>query len=131
MINNPRKPAQDVLRRVRLELAREPDHPNGDSRTGYEIVLPLDSDRRIDPEQWHRHREACRVRRFAPGKADAVGRLARKPGGAWYLDYAQGTADDEAGFRLGDEHFVIGEYVSIADDRGHMHAYRVVAAEPL
>ena len=42
-----------------------------------------------------------------------VGRLARRPGGSWYLDYDQDDPDDdEAGYRLGSERFVIGEYIS-------------------
>lgn len=42
-----------------------------------------------------------------------IGRLRRKPGGQWYLDYEEGDRDDEIGFRLGEERFRIGEYVSI------------------
>lgn len=53
-----------------------------------------------------------------------VGRLRRKPGGQWFVDYAEGEEDDEAGFRFGDERFVAGEYVSIAN-AGQMRTYQI------
>jgi hypothetical protein len=86
----------------------------------------------ISPDLWHKYRDQCRVRRFREGEDDLAGRLARRPGGAWYFDYdADRSDDDEAGHRLGTEHFVTGEYVSIRDERGHMHTYRVVSVLPL
>lgn len=120
------------FRRIRLELAREPGHPEGSSRTGYELLAPLDADLRLSPDLWRKHREQCVVRRFHERENDATGLLARRPGGSWYFDYEPGrTSDDEPGHRLGDERFVPGEYVSVADDRQRMHTYRVVTVEPL
>ncbi len=61
-----------------------------------------------------------------------VGRLARNPGGAWYFDYDdEGTSDDENAYHLGSEPFLIGEYVSVRDEHGHMHTYRVVSVQPV
>lgn len=114
------------FRHVRLVLAREKDAPQGDSRNGYDLLVPLDDDSRLDPAEWKAHRAACRVRRFQPGQADMIGVLRRKPGGSWFIDYRDGDDDDEAGYRLGDERFVAGEYVSIHDgDR--MHTYQVMS----
>ena len=120
------------FRRIRIELAREPGHPQGSRSTGYELLAPLDGSQRLAPELWKRHREECRVRRFHEGEEDRFGRLARRPGGSWYFDYdAAGSSDDEAGYRLGSERFVPGEYVSVADNHGHMHTYRVVSVQPV
>lgn len=117
---------------IRLELAREPGHPAGSRETGYEFVAPLDGQQRLDPDLWKTHRDRCRVRRFHEGEDDQAGRLARRPGGAWYFDYDSARDDDdEAGHRLGDERFVPGEYVSISDDHQRMHTYRVVFVRPL
>jgi hypothetical protein len=122
----------DQFRRIRLELARESAHPEGDRRTGYELVAPLDDEGRLDAELWRAHKDNCRVRRFRGGENDEIGRLARHPGGSWYFDYdPQSSRDDEAGFRLKDERFRPGEYVSIADEGGTMHTYRVVAVAPV
>lgn len=115
------------FRHVRLILARETGHPDGDSAEGYDLLLPLDADGRIDAGAWKAHVELCRVRAFGEGP-DRIGVLRRKPGGQYYFDYAEGDQDDEAGFRLGEERFVIGEYVSIRQEDG-MHTYRVARVE--
>ena len=118
------------FRHVRLELAREKDHPGGDSRYGYDLLVPLDTESRIDPAEWKPHQAACRVRHFQNGEADRIGRLRRKPGGTWYFDYEAGPADDEIGFHFDQERFVPGEYVSIR--RGaETHTYQVVKVGPI
>jgi hypothetical protein len=124
--------APSDFRRIRLELAREPGHPEGSRTIGYELVAPLDDGSRLSAELWRKHRDLCAVRRFRDGEDDLRGRLARRPGGAWFFDYDAGrSGDDEPGHRLGDERFVTGEYVSIRDERGRMHTYRVVSVAPL
>ena len=111
------------FRHVRLALAREKDHPHGERTDGYDLLVPLDAEGRLDPAEWKTHQAACRVRRFRPGEQDRIGQLRRKPGGRWYFDYAAGEKDDEIGFRLGEERFVPGEYVSVSSD-GTMHPIR-------
>jgi hypothetical protein len=118
--------------RIRLELAREEGHPEGDRNIGYEFAAPLDPEGRLMPDLWKKHRDHCRVRRFHEGEDDQIGRLNRRRSGEWYFDYdPDTTADDEAGHRFGDERFVMGEYVSIADDEQRMHTYRVVSIQPV
>jgi hypothetical protein len=116
------------FRQIRLELAREPGHPEGSNASGYDLIAPLDQDSRLSPDVWRAHKDACRVHRFREDEDDRVGRLARRPGGSWYLDYDDARSDDdESAHRLGNERFLIGEYVSIADEDGTMHTYRVVS----
>lgn len=122
---------ETALYSVRLERAREPGLPEGSSRDGYEFVVPLDGEARIDPEAWRKARKDCLVARFRQDEAPAHGWLARKPGGAWYFDYEKGEdEDDETGFRFGEESFVVGEYVSIKEQDG-LHTYRITLVEPL
>jgi len=45
-ILNTSLPAQ--FRQVRIELAREPGHPEGDASVAYFIIAPLNADDRID-----------------------------------------------------------------------------------
>jgi hypothetical protein len=116
------------FRHVRLLLARETGHPEGDQRDGYDLLVPLDGTAHLDPEQWKQHQDKCRVRRFLSGTNDRIGRLRRKTGGTWYFDYAEGSADDEIGFHLGRERFVAGEYVSV-NRAGTMHTYQVASVE--
>lgn len=120
----------EKFRHVRLELAREKGRPQGDRAYGYDLVVPLDANGNLDAEEYAKHRAECRVRRFRPGEEDQIGRLRRKPGGQWYFDYEEGEDDDELGFRLSDERFVPGEYVSISSD-GEMHTYQVTRVEKL
>jgi len=119
------------FRQIRLELAREPGHPFGDSEIAYVLIAPLDSEGWLDSRMWRKHREACRVARFRPGKPDDLGHLVHRAGDHWAFHYdITGDHDDEAGYHFSDEKFVPGEYISIADE-GRTHAYRVVSAVPL
>ncbi|MCW5696711.1 MAG: hypothetical protein KIS96_08255 [Bauldia sp.] len=117
------------FRKIRLELAREPGHPEGEAGHGYDLLAPLDAEGRLDPAEWRAHRGECRVRRFRTGEADQIGTLSRRPGGSWFFDYEEGDEDDESGFRLGDERFVPGEYVSLRERDGKMHTFRVILVE--
>lgn len=120
-----------AFRKIRLELAREKGHPSGSSGYGYTLVAPLDADRKIDRDLWQTHRDACRVVRFRPTGDDEVGHLVHRPGGSWSLRYdIRGDDADEAGYHFQDEHFEVGEYVSIREASA-MHTYRVMSVEPL
>jgi hypothetical protein len=119
------------FRKLRLELAREPAHPEGDGRVAYTLIAPLGADSRLDPETWRTHREASRVVRQRPGEPDASGHLIRTPGGRWAFHYdAAGGKPDETGYHFADEKFTVGEYVSIVEN-GKPHVYKVVSAERL
>jgi hypothetical protein len=125
-----------MLHRITLHLARSRQFPDGSSRHGYEIVAPLDADGRLDPAEWRSRRRSCRVRRFWAGEPARQGRLIHRPGGAggatWLIDYNDATdADDEAGYRLGTHRFVPGEYVSVRDEDGEMHTFRIASIEAL
>ncbi len=116
------------FRHVRLLLARDKDHPAGAIEEGYDLLVPLDGGGRLDAHEWKAHQALCRVRRFRESGSTRIGRLRRKPGGQWYFDYEEGRSDDEIGFRLGEERFVTGEYVSIVT-AGVMHTYQVARVE--
>ena len=125
-ILNTTLPAQ--FRRIRLELAREPDHPEGDRSVAYIIVAPLDRNDRIDPELWHKHREACRIARFRPGQDDDHGHLVHRQGGGWAFHYEK--TPDETGFHFANERFVSGEYVSI-NEGSTLHTYHIASVDRL
>ncbi len=115
------------LKKIRLNLARTREFPNGSNRHGYEFAAPLDAEGRIDVESWKKLRENCRVRRFWGDEEEDVGHVVHRPGGSWAFRYdISGDEDDEAGYRLGDHAFVPGEYVSIRDEDGELHTFQVV-----
>ena len=119
--------------KIRLELARDHDFPDGSGDRGYEFTAPLDGDSRVDHEEWNDNRDRCRVRRFWEGEDDEVGHLIRKPGGSWafHYDLLGDPDDDEAGYRFGDHVFRSGEYVSIKEHDDEMRTFRVVMVQPL
>jgi hypothetical protein len=122
-----------ALKRIRLDLARSKEHPQGSSSHGYELVAPLDRRGLIDLDAWKELRDRCSVRRFWHGEDDKVGKLTHKAGGSegarWVFDYDDSRLDDdEAGYRLGTHAFVPGEYVTIRD-QDSSHTFRVVAVE--
>ena len=121
-----------MLTKIRLELARDHEHPQGSGAIGYEFAAPLDANGKINPEEWHKRRENCRVRRFRPREADDIGHLIRKPGGSWafHYDIDSDAEDDESGYRFGDHAFTMGEYVSIREDE-ELRTFRVVRVLPV
>jgi hypothetical protein len=122
-----------AFKRIRLNLARSKEFPEGSERHGYEFVAPLDAQGHIDIELWKQYRGQCRVHRFWGGEGEEHGWLVHRPGGKagiWKFDYdAATTEDDEAGYRFGAHAFRTGEYVSIRDEEGEMHTFRVASVE--
>lgn len=117
------------FRRIRLELAREPGHPEGDRFTGYSLVAPLTNDDHLDIETARTYRSLCKVVRFRHDAESEEGFLIRRPGGSWAFHYdLDAGEDDDPGFKFDEHHFAIGEYVTLLEDEGP-HTYRVVSVE--
>ena len=116
------------FRVIHLELARGPEHPEGDATHGYDLVAPLDDEGRIDGRVFRSLPSACRVRRFRPNEQDLIGHLAHGPGGgAWLFDYGNGPQPSERGYNFRDEQFRLEEYVSIREDDNRFHTFRVAS----
>lgn len=120
------------FKRIRLELAREPGHPDGDPGIGYSVLAPLKPDGFLDVEGAKRFREACKVVRFSGGDDAVEGYLRRRPGGSWafHYDFADGEEDDDPAFKMETHRFQSGEYVTVIEDAG-THTYRVTSVEPV
>lgn len=117
------------LKKIRLELARTKDFPEGSARHGYEFVAPLDAKGHLDAKEWKRVAAACTVRRFWGEAADEHGILVHRPDGKWAFSYEEGDTDDEPIFRFDRHSFVSGEYVSVTEHDGVTRPFRVVAVE--
>ncbi|MGO9357778.1 MAG: hypothetical protein ACLP1D_08880 [Xanthobacteraceae bacterium] len=119
------------FRRIRLELAREAGHPEGESEIAYIVVAPLNDDGHIDAAAWKLHREACRVARQRPRQDTELGHLVHRPGGSWAFHYdISGDTPEEVGHHFESQRFVAGEYVSI-NEEGRVHTFRVVSVQRL
>ncbi|MDP2332215.1 MAG: hypothetical protein Q8M19_16125 [Reyranella sp.] len=114
------------LKRIRLELARTPDHPEGSPRHGYEFMAPLDAGGHLVPADWQKAKDACTVRRFWAGADDEHGRLIHRRDGKWAFSYAPGDDDDEPIFRFDKHVFRQGEYVSVTEHDGVTRPFKVI-----
>lgn len=122
-----------LLRRVRLELARGPEHPEGSRAIGYDFIAPIDDKGHIVDSAYRELKERCRVRRFSEHAPDEVGHLIRKRGGAWSFHYdIHGSPDhDETGYRFDSHVFIPGEYISLREKDGELKTFRVISVNEL
>ena len=116
--------------RIRLELARNPDFPQGSDRHGYEFVLPLLGDGRLDRKSYDKTPELCTVHRFWPGEGDTVGEILHTDRQRWVFSYAPNAGDDEPIAHFADQVFRLGEYMSVREPNGHQHTFKIVRTEP-
>lgn len=119
------------LNRIRLELARTADFPEGNPNYGYEFVAPLDYEARLDAEAWLEAAQLCTLRHFVPGAEDVHGELIYRGNGEWAFSYRPGDADDEVIYHLREHLLREGEYVSVTEQDGVVRPFRVVSIEAL
>ncbi len=62
-----------ALMKMRLDLAREPGHPDGSTRSGYIFLAPVNADGLLDAAEWAKTRTKCTVRRFWEGEDEREG----------------------------------------------------------
>jgi hypothetical protein len=119
-----------ALKRIRLELARTHDQPEGNPSCGYEFTAPLDKKGKLDPRQWANDKDKCTVRRFWVDADDEHGRLTHHRGSDWAFTWPGGQGDEEPIFRFDKHAFVAGEYVSVTEHDGIQRPFRVVEVHP-
>lgn len=117
------------LKKIRLELARTPDFPDGSAACGYEFNAPLTRHGLLDATRWQRDKARCTVRRFWQGEDDEIGNLLHSRSN-WLFSYRPGEDDDEPIFRFDKHRFKVGEYVSVTEHDGIQRPFRVVAVTP-
>ena len=118
------------LSRIRLELARTPEYPEGSADHGYEFIAPLTAEGHVDAETWRREKKHCGVRRFWGVQRPEHGML-RHVGHGWRFDYGNDEASDEPFFKLDRHAFVRGNYVSIREHDGVTRPFRVAEVSPM
>lgn len=119
------------MKKIRLEMARNTDFPNGSPKHGYDIIAPLDDTDHLDHKAWRKLRDKCRVVRFWGSDEHVVGHLLHTQGGTWVFRYDLSGDDiaDEWGYRLNTERFIPGEYISIIEEDGDEMIYQVVSVQ--
>lgn len=120
------------LRRITLQLARNPGLPAGDPKQGYLIIAPIDEAGQLDVEAWRVHRKACRVYRFHPDPAEAADGWLTHRGQHWFFHYDEDAeGEDEAAFRFGTHLLREGEYITIRHADRCQLTYKVTDISPV
>lgn len=115
-----------TVKTITLELARNPDFPEGSANHGYEFHAPLTPDGLLDKDAWKAEADRCTVRRFWAGEADEHGHLKHRRNGTWLFHYdGMDDDEDEPIFKFDRHHFLEGEYVSITEHDGVQRTFRV------
>lgn len=117
------------LKKIRLELARTKESPDGNPRCGYEFTAPLNKEGHLDLDLYRREKAACRVHRFWEGQKAEEGVLLHLGHDRWVFSYAPGTDDDEPAFKFDRHSFLPGEYVSITEHDGVTRPFKVVSVK--
>jgi hypothetical protein len=116
-----------ALKRIRLELARTPESPEGSPFHGYEFTAPLDKKGKLNAKEWARDKDKCTVRRFWNSTTDEHGKLSHHRGNNWVFSWPGGGAEDEPIFRFDKHTFIDGEYVSVTEHDGVARPFRIVS----
>ena len=120
-----------TLKRIRLELTRNKEYPDGSSEHGYEFRAPLQTDGHINLETWEHQAQLCTVHHFWGTRLDERGQLIRTANGKWAFSYVVGDDDDEPIFRFDSHVFAVGEYVTITEHDGEDRVFKIVAIDDL
>jgi hypothetical protein len=115
------------LKRIRLEAARGGEFPEGSPNHGFDLVMPLGADDRIDTEAFERDPLVCSAIRFWGTETDRHGLLIRTADGGFAISFEIGEADDEPIHHLGEHRFRAGEYVSVREADGVERTFRVAS----
>lgn len=119
-----------ALKRIRLELARTPEAPEGNPSYGYEFTAPLDRKGKLSLKEWTAEKDRCTVRRFWNSTTDERGKLVHHRGDHWAFAWPGGQDEEEPIYRFDRHTFVAGEYVSVTEHDGVERPFRVVDVEP-
>lgn len=115
-----------TLKKVRLELGRTRDFPEGSPDQCCESIVALTPSAQINRKIWEAEKLNRSPLRFW-GNADFErGELIPLPEGGWAFSYAPGEEDDEPIYRLADRTLSEGEYVSITEHDGVTRPFKVV-----
>lgn len=114
-----------ALKRIRLELARTPEWPEGHPACGYEFIAPLDLKGKLDTKAWAREKDRCSVRRFWHSTTDEHGSLVHHRGNQWAFAW------EEPILQLDKHALTVGESISVTEPDGVARPFRIAAVESL
>ena len=118
-----------TLAHIRL-MADPPGNDARDSVRGYELIVPVNRDGRLDPLACETTGAACRAIGVRDGAILSEGRLQYRSSTGWVLCFA-GDRPDETGIGFEWTAFVPGAYVTLRQSNsGRERRYRVAMFGP-
>ena len=113
------------MKTVRIELARNPDKPDGDVQDSYELHAFLNPEGRAEISE--ENEQLMTFSRSRPGAPTAHGQIVRQQNGNWAFSYEAGEDDDEVIVGFESHQFQTGEYLTVVQNDDVEHVYRVVS----
>jgi hypothetical protein len=113
---------------IRMELARNPDFPEGSPHHGYLLHAPLDRHGRLKLPDYQVGRQRAVVEEFWGDRGRKRGRLVHRNRDLWSFSF--GENDEEPIFHFGDHSFSPGEYLTVRDLSGADLTFRVTSVIP-
>jgi len=110
---------------IRMELARNPEFPEGSLHHGYLLHAPLDRQGRLDATAYQSERDRAVVEEFWGDKDPKRGRLVHRNRNLWCFSF--GESDEEPIFHFGDHTFSPGEYLTVRDLSGADLTFRITS----
>jgi len=110
---------------IRMELARNPDFPEGSRDHGYLLHAPLDRKGRLDLVAYQTEKGRATVDEFWGDRDPKRGRLVHRNQSLWCFSF--GESDEEPIFHFGDHSFRTGEYLTVRDHSGADLTFRVTS----
>jgi hypothetical protein len=110
---------------IRMELARNPEFPEGSPNHGYILHAPLDRSDRLDVTAYQSDRNRAVVEEFWGDQDPKHGRLVHRNQNLWCFSF--GENGEEPIFHFGDHTFAPGEYLTVRDLSGANLTFRVVS----
>ena len=116
--------------RIRLELARCRDFPEGSALRGYEFVIPLRQGGELDVAACEDQAEGCQVLRFWHGEGEEAGHLVHRGDHRWAIRFDDSDDDEdeeEPIFQLDRHSIVEGQYLTIRERDAVDRTFRIVS----
>jgi hypothetical protein len=108
---------------IRMELARNPEFPEGSQHHGYILHAPLDRNGRLNVPEFEAERSRAAVEEFWGDTDPKRGHLVHRNQTLWSFSF--GKSDEEPIFHFGDHIFSPGEYLTVRDLSGANLTFRV------
>jgi hypothetical protein len=111
--------------RALLERVSAGEFPRGNGACGYELVLPLTTDCRLDLQTWKRRWAGYPARRFGQGADERHGELWHDEDG-WFLAFGHGEQSEVAAIVDDEGSFAAGASIAINECDGQTRQFRIV-----